>query len=80
MSATSRRTQKIRSRASTTRAEPGRDPDENVSRDEAIRCRAYELYLERGEQPGSALEDWLRAERELGRTSCRRTRTGGPDA
>ena len=29
-----------------------------------IRRRAYELYLERGERPGDALEDWLRAERE----------------
>jgi hypothetical protein len=29
-----------------------------------IRQRAYELYLERGERPGSALEDWLRAEAE----------------
>jgi Protein of unknown function (DUF2934) len=70
MSTTSRRSQKIRSQASATRAEVQRDPDENVSRDEkAIRCRAYELYLERGDQPGSALDDWLQAERELGRTS-----------
>jgi DUF2934 family protein len=29
-----------------------------------IRRRAYELYLERGNHPGSALEDWTRAERE----------------
>jgi DUF2934 family protein len=29
-----------------------------------IRRRAYELYLERGDRPGSALEDWIRAERE----------------
>jgi chorismate mutase len=29
-----------------------------------IRRRAYELYLERGDRPGSALEDWTRAERE----------------
>lgn len=32
---------------------------------EQIRQRAYELYLFRGEQPGSELEDWLEAEREL---------------
>jgi hypothetical protein len=32
--------------------------------DGLIRQRAYELYLERGERPGSALEDWLRAEAE----------------
>jgi hypothetical protein len=29
-----------------------------------IRRRAYELYVERGNRPGSALEDWIRAERE----------------
>jgi len=29
-----------------------------------IRRRAYELYLERAVRPGSALEDWTRAERE----------------
>ena len=29
-----------------------------------IRHRAYELYLERGDRAGSALEDWLRAEAE----------------
>jgi len=29
-----------------------------------IRRRAYELYLERADGPGSALEDWTRAERE----------------
>ena len=33
---------------------------------EEIRCRAYEIYLEHGEQPGHELEDWLQAERELG--------------
>ena len=27
--------------------------------------RAYELYLERGTDPGHDFEDWLRAEREL---------------
>jgi hypothetical protein len=34
------------------------------SRDE-IAHRAYELYLERGSEPGYELDDWLRAEREL---------------
>jgi hypothetical protein len=38
----------------------------NAARDEDIRRRAYEIYLERGaEQPGSELDDWLQAEREL---------------
>jgi hypothetical protein len=30
-----------------------------------IRIRAYEIYLERGEQHGCDLDDWLQAEREL---------------
>ena len=37
----------------------------NAARDEDIRHRAYEIYLERGEQPGCELDDWLQAEREL---------------
>jgi len=37
----------------------------NPAREQEIRRRAYELYLERGEEPGHDLEDWLQAEREL---------------
>ena len=33
--------------------------------EEEIRNRAYEIYLQRGGQPGYELEDWLQAEREL---------------
>ena len=39
---------------------PRRDP-----LTEAIARRAYELFLERGGEPGHDLEDWLQAEREL---------------
>jgi hypothetical protein len=35
------------------------------TREQEIRDRAYEIYLERGEQPGSEVDDWLQAEREL---------------
>lgn len=28
--------------------------------------RAYELYLQRGGEPGKDVEDWVRAEQELG--------------
>jgi len=35
------------------------------TREEEIRNRAYEIYLQRGGQPGNELEDWLQAEREL---------------
>jgi hypothetical protein len=34
--------------------------------EDAIRAKAYELWLERGCPPGSAEEDWLEAERLLG--------------
>ena len=37
----------------------------NTTREEEIRRRAYEIYLERGQQPGGELDDWLKAEREL---------------
>lgn len=30
-----------------------------------IAARAYELYVDRGEEPGHALRDWLDAEAEL---------------
>ena len=32
---------------------------------EKIRRRAYELYLRRGNQSGSEIDDWLQAEREI---------------
>jgi len=35
------------------------------TREQEIRDRAYEIYLQRGGQPGYELEDWLQAEREL---------------
>jgi len=35
------------------------------TRDQDIRIRAYEIYLQRAGQPGSELEDWLQAELEL---------------
>ena len=37
----------------------------NPAREEEIKRRAYEIYLERGEEPGRDLEDWLQAEGEL---------------
>ncbi len=40
-------------------------PVETPSLEEHIRVRAYELYLERGDQSGSELDDWLQAEQEI---------------
>ena len=48
----------------------------NSAPDEEIRRRAYEIYLERGEQPGRELDDWLQAERELERGVLWREQAG----
>jgi hypothetical protein len=40
-------------------------PTDSLSREERLRQRAQELYRLRGDRPGSALEDWLRAEEEI---------------
>ena len=37
----------------------------HLTLEQKIRIRAYEIYLQRGGQPGSELEDWLQSEREL---------------
>jgi hypothetical protein len=37
----------------------------NGPSEEQIRARAFELYLERGRQPGHEVDDWLQAEFEL---------------
>ena len=34
------------------------------SLEERIRRRAHELYLQRGNEPGTEFDDWLRAEAE----------------
>ena len=38
---------------------------EDLPLEQRIRRRAYELYLDRANQSGSALEDWLQAEEEI---------------
>jgi hypothetical protein len=40
---------------------------ETLSLEERIRRRAYELYVERGNESGSELDDWLQAEEEIQR-------------
>jgi Protein of unknown function (DUF2934) len=37
----------------------------HATREQEIRIRAYEIYLQRGGQPGSELDDWLQAESEI---------------
>jgi hypothetical protein len=40
-------------------------PIDSLSREERVRRHARELYRLRGDRPGSALDDWLRAEEEI---------------
>jgi len=51
-------------------ASPEHDPERShevagVASPDAVAVRAYELFEERGRQPGRDLDDWLRAEQEL---------------
>lgn len=48
----------------------------NSARDEEIRRRAYEIYLEGGQQPGRELDDWLQAQRELEGGTLSRAQAG----
>ncbi len=47
-------------KAPTTTNPPATAPTE-----ERIRQRAHEIYLQRGDTPGSELDDWLEAERQI---------------
>ena len=40
---------------------------ETLSLEERVRRRAYELYVQRGNESGSEVDDWLQAEEELRR-------------
>ncbi len=68
-----RRTGRRRGLAPTVEAEISRSEGRGQPRPAEIACRAFELYLRRGAQPGRALDDWLQAEHEL------RTESGDED-
>ena len=51
--------------ATPNEAGKGTSSAEGSDREQEIRIRAYEFYLERGGEPGRELDDWLQAEREL---------------
>jgi hypothetical protein len=65
MSSKPKREGSTQPQATSTQAETGEVSVGNSTRDEGIRRRAYEIYLERDGLPGDELDDWLRAEREL---------------
>jgi hypothetical protein len=47
------------------KTEPRKNVVVPIKLEDEIRRRAYELYVQRGNAPGSAAEDWLTAEREV---------------
>jgi hypothetical protein len=65
MSSKPQRSASKESEATSTPAAAFEFQVENLTRDEEIRRRAYDIYLERGEQPDRELDDWLEAEHEL---------------
>lgn len=44
---------------------------------ERIQRRAYELYVQRGNQSGSELDDWLQAEEEIRQAEAQQPRRTG---
>ncbi len=76
MSSKPERNASIKPQAASTHAETPEASVGNLARKEEIGRRAYEIYLERGEQPGQELDDWLQAEREIERGVLRRAQAG----
>ena len=76
MSSKPKRNGSAEPQATSTQAETGEASVGNAPRDEDIRRRAYEIYLERGEQPGRELDNWLQAERELEGGALSRAQAG----
>ena len=67
MSSKSKREGNTEIQTTAIQAKAGDISGGNSARDEEIRCHAYLIYLECGEQPGRELDDWLQAERQLER-------------
>jgi hypothetical protein len=40
-------------------------PHSSVARQEKVRCRAYQIYEQRGSEDGHELDDWLQAELDM---------------
>ena len=57
---------KARTKTTKSKSVPARGAKPTLSDvEEAIRLRAYEIYLQRAGQPGNPHEDWAVAEREI---------------
>jgi hypothetical protein len=72
----SKRSESTELQETSAHAETGEVLAGNSARVDEIRRRAYEIYLERGEQPGRDMDDWLQAERELQDRVLRRAQAG----
>jgi DUF2934 family protein len=53
-------------------ADSGQSQRVELATQDAIALRAYELFEERGREPGRDVDDWARAEHELQQASQRR--------
>jgi hypothetical protein len=62
--------------ASPIQAETAEASVRNAASEDEIRLRAYEIYLQRGAEPGREVDDWLQAERELERGSLQQAQAG----
>ena len=49
----------------TVRAKPPVVKPDDLPLEERIRQRAHELYVQRGDESGTGIEDWLQAENEI---------------
>jgi len=63
-------TSKAKTIGGTDATQPGARVEEaellrQSTREQEIRNRAYEIYLQRGEESGDDAQDWFQAEREL---------------
>jgi hypothetical protein len=65
MASKNKRNGNLELRATSVQHQADETSTRSAPSDEEIRCRAHEIYLERGGLPGDEIDDWLRAEREL---------------
>jgi len=61
----SRKEESMASRARAPHNPRTQTQPEGLPLEERIRQRAHEIYLERGGEDGSEMEDWLQAEQEI---------------
>jgi len=54
--------------AARATVKPKKQQPKPIPVEDQIRQRAYQIYLDRGDQEGTALDDWLQAETEITHT------------